>query len=335
MIRLNKYSGKFLVIFLIVLIVPGSLFAANTTTIQIGFPLSEGTVTYEAAAKFKQIVEDKSNGTIKIEIFPGGQLGKDVEVLEGLRFGTHDATIIATPITTVEPRFGFFDLPYLFTNREDVEKITKGEIGKELLEGLGAKGIVGLAYWVNGWRQITNNIRPIKTPDDLKGMKIRTPSSPSRLELFRLLGANPTVLSYGEVFSALQQGVIDGQENPLYAIISAGFYQVQKYLSFTNHVYANTYMLFSKQLWDTFSEDTKKILKDTAIEVGESTWDIYEALQKKSLDKIKETKIEITPTSEIDIAAFKEKATPLYKNPKFVKPIGNELMDRVLNALER
>src|SRR5690625_1240809 len=247
-------------------------------TIQIGYPLSQGTASDEEAKLFKERVEEETDGQIIVELFPDGQLGSDEAVLEGLRLGTHDATIIATPITTVDPQFSLFDLPYLFTSQEDVEKITKGPIGQRLLDGLEEQNIKGVAYWNSGWRHVTTTNKEINSPEDLEGLKIRVPTSPSRVQLFKLLGANPTPLSFGELFSALEQSVVDGQENPIYILETSKLYEVQNHLALTTHVYSSNYLLFSKEKWDSIPSDLQDVLEKVGAEVADKSWEIEQEI---------------------------------------------------------
>jgi len=292
---------------------------------------SKGTTAVDGAYLFKEIVEGKMGDKVEIQVFPEGQLGTDVAILEGMRMGTHDALVVATPITTVDGRFSLFDLPYLLTSREEVEKITKGPLGKELSDGLEEKGFHNLGFWHAGWRNVTNNIRAIENPEDLKGLKIRVPSSPSRVALFKILGANPTPMSFGELFSALQQGVVDGQENPIMVLTSSSLMEVQKYLSFTKHVYAQYYILFSKQIWDSYPEDVKKALTEASDQVAEKSWEMEKVISDNTMQAI-EGKMEI---NEVNMDAFKEAAKSIYEDPKFVEPIGKELLDKALETLGR
>ena len=319
----------FMVTFLFTILLASVAFGSEAKVIKIAFPLAPGTISDLCLKSYKQIVENKIGDKVEIQLFPSGQLGKDVAVLEGLRLGTHDATLVATTISTVEPKFSFLDLPYLFTSREDVEKISKGSIGKKLIAGVEEKGIKELAMWNSGWRHVTNNIRPINTPDDLNGLKIRTPSSPSRVKLFKLLGANPTPLSFGELFSALQQGVVDGQENPIYVVTTSKLYEVQKYLSLTKHVYTSNHLLFSKELWDSFSPEIQNVLQDAAYEVQDKSWEIYDELEKEALKKISE----VMMVNEVDMTKFKEIAQPIYEDPSIIGPIGEDLIKEVLETL--
>lgn len=305
---------------------------AEKITIQLNSSQGEGSVAVQGAYKMKEYVENKlGTDRIEIQVFPDAQLGSDVNILEGMKLGTHDALIVGSPLTNVDTKFFLFDLPYLFNTREDVEKVTKGEIGELLNASLEEKGYVNLGYWFTGWRQITNNVRPIYTPEDLKGLKIRISTSPSRQALFEQLGAAPAALSASETFSALQQGVVDGQENPIYVLVTSAYQDVQKYASITNHLVLVYEVVFAKDKWDSYPEDVQQALREAAQLVQDESWAMTEELEKEVYAEI-EGKVEV---NEADIASFKAKTEELYSDQYFVDAIGEELLDKLLTTLGR
>ncbi len=311
---------------------PSTTGAKEKIIIQLNSSQSENTVPVIAAKRVKEIVEaELGKDRIEIQIFPDGQLGKDTAVIDGMRMGTHDALIVATPITTIDSMFSIFDLPYIVTSREEVEVITKSELGEKLNASLLENGFVNVAFWNGGFRQITNNERPVIKPEDLKGLKIRVPASASRLALLQSLGANPTSLSFGELFSALQQGVVDGQENPITVLSANSFAEVQKYLSMTNHVYTMYYVIFPVSKWESYPKDVQDALRSAFTTVQDETWSIEEKLNADTYKAI-EGKMEI---NEVDLEAFKAAAAFLYTTPEFVDPIGADFLDEVLAALGR
>lgn len=300
--------------------------------IQLNSSQSRGTLAWIGAHRMQEIIDEELGpDRVEIQFFSDGQLGTDSAILEGMLLGTHDALIVGTPITAVDSKFSLFDLPFLFTSREEVEAVTKGEIGQRLNASLEEKGYVNLAYWFVGWRQISNNIRPIYTPEDLKGIKLRVPASPAREALFKNLGANPTPLSFGELFSALQQGVVDGQENPVYVLEQNSFKDVQKYLSKTNHVVSLYQIVFSKSKWDSYPQDVQDALRKAALQVADESWQITEDLEAEVYEKIKGS-VEI---NEADLDSFKDAAMPIYELPDFVDSIGEDLINDVLVTLGR
>jgi tripartite ATP-independent transporter DctP family solute receptor len=216
---------------------------------------------------------------------------------------------IGSPVPALVPQFGIFDLPFLFPDRESVQKFQNSPLGQELLQLLPARGLVGIGFWELGFRVITNSVRPINTPKDMAGLKIRVPSSPIRMKMFQTYGANPSALSYSELFSALQQGVVDGQENPMTSIFEAKFYEVQKYMSMSNHVYTPSFPLVSKRHWDRWPNDVKKLILDAGKEV--------EALTKKQGEEWDKERIvflsQHMKVNDTDFNAFQNASASVYK----------------------
>jgi len=192
----------------------------ETITIRVGHVLAPTHPYTLGLEKFSELVAEKTDNKVKVEVFHSSQLGNERDMVEGLQLGTLEMALVSTaPLSSFTDDFLVFDLPFMFKDTENARKVVDSEIGQNLLDSLKSQKILGLAYWENGFRNVTNNKKPIKTPDDLKGMKIRTMESPVQMESFNALGASATPMAFGELFTALQQNTIDGQENPL-AIIS-------------------------------------------------------------------------------------------------------------------
>lgn len=300
--------------------------------IQLNSSQSEGSVAYECALLLKDKVESEiGTDRIEIQFFPDGQLGSDDEILDGMAVGTHDAIIVGTPVTAVDSSFGIFDMPFLMTNEEEVKTIINGPVGEMLTESIAEKGYVNAGFWFSGWRQITNNVRPIVTPSDLEGLKIRVPSSRSREMLFDLLGANPTPLSFGDLFSGLQQNLVDGQENPLYVLTANSLKDVQKYLSISNHVVTIYSILFSQEKWDTYPEDVQDAIMNAVAEISDESFEISDRIDAEALEAVKDT-MEI---NDVDMEAFKAATAPIYEDAEFVEEIGQDVIDAALESLGR
>lgn len=233
--------------------------------IKVGIGLNEQSPQYKGLEKFKELVEKESKGRLEVNIFANAQLGDDIKMMTQLRAGTLEMTVpSSSPISTLDKKWMVFDLPFLFPNEEVVDKVLDGPVGQKFLDSLSQYGLKGLGYYENGYRQITNSKKEIKEPGDVKGLKIRTMENPVHLAAFRLLGANPTPMPFSEVFNAMQQKTIDGQENPSTTNFLQKFYEVQKYNTISNHVYTPFVSMFSKKAWDTLSkEDQDVILKAT------------------------------------------------------------------------
>jgi len=260
--------------------------------------------------KFNELVKQKTNGRISIEIFGNGQLGNERDTIEGVSMGTVDVALITnSPITGFVPEYNVLDMPYLFENREQAHKVLDSDVGKELLKKLEAKNIVGLSFMENGVRSITNSKLPIKTPADLAGIKIRVMETPVHIATFKALGANPTPMVWGEVFTGLQQGTIDGQENMMMGIISAKLNEVQKYLSLTEHFYTPAVLMINKDLLQKLSVDDQKAVQEAAAEAT-----IYQREECKSQNdaSLKELVNAGMTVNEVDKAPFIKAVQPVY-----------------------
>ena len=303
--------------------------SAPAMTIEISSSLPEDSFAGVFLREFEERVETELAGQIDIELFYGGVLGSEQDVLQGLKVGTHQATLSASGVAEINPRTAIFDLPYLFETRDDVVAMMDGPAGDLLRQGFADEGMELLALWDNGYRVITNNVRPIETPADLDGLKIRTPNSAFRVEMFQTLGANPTPLSFSEVYSALDQGVVDGQENPANVVNSALLYEVQDYLSVSNHVYLPTFLLFSQQTLDSMPDETRETLTQIAVDMGDWSREWGENNTEETLAGL-EDKIAI---NEVDFAAFREASQPLYTSETFTEEIGSDMIEATLASV--
>ncbi|MDO5115772.1 MAG: DctP family TRAP transporter solute-binding subunit [Synergistaceae bacterium] len=214
---------------------------------------------------FEPYVEEHSNGRIKVEIYANAQMGGDREYIEGIQLGTLQWAATTTSVLgNFEPGFNVVEMPYLFTSREAAFKALDGKLGKELDKRLPKLGMINLGYIENGFRHVTNNKRPINSAMDLKGLKIRTMEVPAHISFFKRLGANPTPMNFGELYTALQQGTVDGQENPLVLISDCKLNEVQKYCSLTGHIFSVCVNMFSKKFYDSLPDDLKKVIDEAA-----------------------------------------------------------------------
>ena len=229
--------------------------------------------------------------------------------MQKLRLGTVQFTLISSIMTNVAPEFALFDMPFLVQDRTHLKAIDAEIVQNELAPKAEEAGLKVLSTWENGFRQITNNTRPINTPEDLKGLKIRTPSSEWRVSMFKEWGANPTPMSFSEVFVALQTGTMDGQENPLTNITGANFQEVQKYLSLTGHVYSPTYLTAGLGTWNDLPEDVKGAVTTVAASVQDWSLAQGEAADNDLVDKVKAAGMEI---NQADKQAFIAASAPVY-----------------------
>ena len=250
----------------LLLVLSGSTIAqAGQIVLKLGAEENTTHKYYPTAVQFAKDVEEFTKGAVKIDLYFAAQLGSAEELSEGLQMGTIDLTVQASKIGKLERSYEVFDLPFLIPNAATGRKILDGPIGQELAQGFAKKGARLLAYWELGFRHITNNRQPVVVPADLKGMKIRVPDNKLRMTTFETFGASVAVTSLGELYLALKQGVLDGTEQPLGTIWSNRFYEVQKYLSISNHVFTPGYLLVREESWKKLSKDLQtEILKAAA-----------------------------------------------------------------------
>lgn len=236
------------------------------TTIKLAHVCTVKDIFNIQSVKFKELVEKRSNGEVTIRIYPNKELGgKESDLISMVQMGTIGlATITCGPITTFDPLFGVLDMPFLFASKQQAYKVLDGPIGQKFLDSLSRVGIKGLAFGERGFRNVSNNLRPITKPSDLKGIKIRVMQSPIYIKTFKALGADPIPMGWGEVYTALQQGTIDAEENPPWVIWAFKIYEVQKYYSLTGHSYSANVIMMNKKLFDGFSPKIQKILINSA-----------------------------------------------------------------------
>lgn len=290
---------------------------------------SEDRSLTKGLVKFGELVESKTNGSIKVEVYPNGQLGGDREVFESLQFGSIQGTTMSTgPIAQFVPKFNVFDLPFLFPNSEVAYGVLDGKIGTDLLAELESQNVIGLNYWENGFRHLTNGVKEVKTPDDVKGLKIRTLENDLHMDIWSELGANPTPMAFTELFAGLQQGVVDGQENPVGNVTSNKFYEVQKYLSKTGHVYNASPFLISKDFWNTLSDEEKKAVQEAADEARDYQRELNQKEDEDGYKFLTENGMTVTDISDEEKEAFLEKVKPVYE--KYSASIGEEFVDELL-----
>jgi C4-dicarboxylate-binding protein DctP len=238
----------------------------ETYTIKLAYVVAETQSSHIVARDvFKPYVEEKSNGRLKVELYPNGQLGGDRQAIEAVQLGTIEMTIPAAAVLSgFEPKFQVLDLPYLFKTKEAAYKALDGELGQILSDLLIPLGMRNLALPENGYRHTSNNRGPITKPEDLKGLKIRTMENPVHMATFRALGANPTPISFGELYTALQQKTVDAQENPIPLVYTSKFQEVQKYYTLDGHVYAATAFLVNNDFFNSLPEDLQQIIIEGA-----------------------------------------------------------------------
>lgn len=299
-----------------------------TGTLDMSLPLGEGSHQHVGVKAFGDKLEELTDGRIKVKYHYNNALGGEREVVEGMSIDSIDMGISSTgPIGGFAPEFFLFDLPYLIDSPEHAYAVLDSEIGEDLAKSLEEAANVKILAWMeNGFRHETNSVRPINTPEDLNGIKHRTQESEVQVDTWTALGANATPMAWPEVYTALQQGVMESQENPLPTIYDVKFYEVQDYLNMTQHVYSPAPMMMSKKLFDSFSEEDQQAILEAAeyaLPIQRQASQDQEAEMKK---KLVEEGMELT---EPDLEPFRKAVEPVYE--KWAPEIGQELVDKVKN----
>lgn len=310
--------------------------AATTTPKEmkkIVLKLGHGTATdslyHIGAQKFKEILEKKSNGQFDVQLFSDGKLGQDRDLIEGIKMGTIQMGMIGVePLTNVAPKLKAANLPYIFKDRATAYKVLDGDIGKEMVADLPKlQGNRILGYFENGFRNVTNSKREIITPKDMSGLKIRTPQSPVSLSIFKALGANPTPMSFGELYTALEQGTVDGQENPLALIVSSKLYEVQKFVSLTNHIYSPMVLIISELTFSKLSPEQQKMIQESVDEAKKYERDFSAEQESKLVKELESKGVKVTKP---DQTPFIEATKNVHV--EFDKEYGSEFYERLISA---
>ncbi len=299
-------------------------FAAGTV-IKVGHVLNTDHSWHKNLIGFAEDVEKETAGRVVVQIYPSGQLGDEKDVIEGLTLGTIDGGLIGGgSFQSIDPKFGIEALPYAWPTHEAAYNAFDGELGQVMFDILKANGITGISWWENGFRHITNNKKPIVVPEDLKGLKIRVTPDKMRLDTFNLLGASPMAINFGELYSALQQETVDGEENPYAIIYSNAFYEVQKYLSKSGHIWGSAVLCFSNDVWNTISPEDQKTITEVA-----HKWCLNQ--RKETIEEEEEFLKKLAAAgmliNEVDKAAFQKAVEPLWNS--YEGTYGKELMDLV------
>ena len=302
--------------------------APAQTTLRINIALAQNSHYGVAIDTFAREVERRTNGRYKVQTFYSSALGAERESVEGVQLGTLDLTLTSTgPLPNFVPDVAILDIPFLFRDYAHARAVLDGPIGQELLTKFEAKGMVGLAWAENGFRHMTTRKRPVNVPDDLRGLKMRTMENPIHIEAYRQFGILPTPMAFTEVFTALQQGTVDGQENPLSVITAAKLDQVQKYLSLTGHVYSPAVFLMNKAQWDKLSQADKQAFLDAAKEAVKANRARVDDDERKAVADLRAKGM--TVTENLDKAKFQAALEPVYAD--FAKRFGQANIDRIKN----
>lgn len=277
--------------------------------IKAGHGGQTGHPTHGAMVRMAEMLRDRTGGQARMDVYPDRQLGEERELVEGLQLGTVDMTAVSTgPLVSFVPQVGVLDLPFLFQDSAHAYRVLDGEIGRDILARFAGRGIQGLAYWENGWRHLTSR-NPVSTPADMRGMKLRTMQNPVHIQAFRNLGAAPVPMVWGEVFTSLGQGVIDGQENPLGVIALNSLWEVQRHVALTRHLYGPHLVLFSKARWDRLPATVREAITGMLPEV--TAWQRAE-VTRIDAEAANTLRARGMTVSEVDIRPFQAAVQQTY-----------------------
>lgn len=312
--------------------------AGNTSdkqfNLRIAYLVPEAQSSHIAAVKFKETVEAKSQGKIKVQLYPNGSLfPSDREGIEAVQLGNVEMTIPAVAsLSGFNKKFMVFDLPFLFKDKQAAYKALDGEVGQQLLKELESNGFKGLVFAENGFRNMSNNKGPINTPEDLKGQKFRTLESPVHTATFNSFGANASPFAFGELYTALQQNIYDAMESPISLYYLNKFYEVQKYLTMSGHVYMPTILIANVDWYNSLPDDLKKVVDEASVEYRDNQRKLATQQDEEFLGKLKEAGMQINELTPEQKEAFVQASKPVYE--QFSKEIGQDLIDKALKANE-
>ena len=307
----------------------GSAFA-QSTEVKIAYALARDSHYGAAADAWDKYVTETSGGRFKFTHFPSSAQGGEREVIEGLQLGTGVQAVVVSSgaLSNFVPEIGVTDIPFLFRDLTHARAVLDGPVGQEILAKFQDRQLIALAWGEQGFRHITNNRQPIEKPEDLAGLKIRTMENPVHIAAFETAGAAPTPMSWPEVIPALQQGAIDGQENPLSVIVSAKLWEVQKYLTVSGHVYSPAMLIVSPTFWDSLSDEDKKLFTDGAIKGKEAMRAFVDQSEKNGIETAKQNGMQVNELSDAQKAEFQKAIQAAYDG--YYETYGKDLVDSIV-----
>lgn len=287
----------------------GGIGAAQSETLRFASEAPRTDTQSIAAEKMSELLKAKTNGALDLKIFADSSLGAFQAAISGVRGGTIDLAVSGSAnFSGLVPLLGVFDIPFMFKDSAHAYRVLDGKIGQDMLDKLGEFGMKGLAFWDNGWRELTNSKHPVKTPADVKGLKVRTTGSPAHIEAFKLLGANPVPMPLAELYTALEMKTVDAQEHPLGVLWSAKLYEVQKHLSITNHAYSALILVMNKQKFDALPPAHQKALVEAAREAAQLQRKLNNDNMAKVIADVKKAGLQVV--EQVDPQPFLEATKP-------------------------
>lgn len=303
-------------------------------TLKFAFQNQTGHPQAQGAQKFADIVAAKSGGKITVKLFPGGTLGGDLQTVSALQGGTVELTVLNAGILSAQLKeFAVFDFPFLFNSGKEADAVTDGPFGQKLMARLDDKGLHGLGYWDLGFRNLTNSKRPIAAADDIAGLKIRVIQSPIYIDLFSALGANATPLPFPELYTALDQKAVDGQENPNTTILASKFAEVQKFITQTRHVYNPQALLVSKKTWDGMSADERQILTEAARDSTVFQRAASRSAADSALEALRRAGMTVSELPPEEMEKLRAKVKPVID--KYSASVGEATVKELMSAIDK
>ncbi|AWJ87211.1 ABC transporter substrate-binding protein (plasmid) [Azospirillum sp. TSH58] len=302
--------------------------------IRFGYGLSESSNQGRAVKFFVEEMSKRSGGKLKVKGFADASLGSDIQMQNALIGGAQEMMVGSTAtLVGIVKDFAVFDLPFLFNNEQEADAVFDGPFGQKLAAKLNDKGLVGLVYWENGFRNLTNSKRPVEKVEDLKGIKLRVMQNPVYIDMFNGFGANAVPLSFSELFTAMETGTVDGQENPVTTIQSSKFYEVQKYLTISKHVYSPWIVLASKRWYDGLSADERKIINEAAAASRDFERKDSREASKQSIAYLKDKGMQINELSDAELGRMREMVKPAMD--KFAADGGADLLNELQGEINK
>jgi TRAP-type transport system periplasmic protein len=306
----------------------------SNRTITLSNGIAETHPVGNGVAAMEACIAERTDGAWTLNAFWSSALGDDLTATQALRSGTQEMVITSTsPLVGIEPALGVFDLPFLFNDSSEADAVLDGEFGDSISEKMEDSNLINLAWWENGFRNLTNSVRPVSSLEDFQGMRVRVMQNNIFLDTFQTLGANATPMAFGEVFTALETRAIDAQENPYVTIDTSQFYEVQDYLSATQHAYTPFMVLFSKPIFDTYSEEEQQILRDCAVIGRDEQRSVSRELSERSLAKVQEAGMAFNEIPPEEMTRIREQVAGVYD--RHAETIGADVIERMQAELSR
>ena len=307
---------------------------AQERVIKVGLQNPVGHPAVIGAERFAEIVAAKTGGKLKVQLFPGGILGSDIQTVSAVQGGTVEMTVLNSGILAAQVKeFAVYDFPFLFSTPQEADAVVDGPFGKGLHAKLTDRGIIGLAYWELGFRNLTNSRRAIHKVEDNSGLKLRVIPNPINIDWVKALDANPTPLAFPELYAALEQRAVDGQENPLSVILANKFAEVQKHLALTNHQYNPQSVIVSKRFWDQLSAGDRQILQDAAIEAGKYQRQVSREQAAAQLDQLKKAGMQVTELPPAELTKLRERMKPVID--KYAATVGEASVKELMSEIAK